>query len=170
MRHTHILALLTLVLVGGLGSGCAGTWDALTGGDGPAKQYRPLGVAASQPVAARWSALQALARRDGWRIEGQDAGRGTLDAVRAEDRSSGVRERVRVRLGAVETEVSVLSEMWIDDSWRSTAEVCESYGYTREVEVAMALEGPRSRVAPAERRPEGASLSYAAFGPGQRDE
>jgi len=104
------------------------------------REYRPLSTPSASTVPQRWKHLQALAAEQAWKLETFDETRGLMIASRPTKESREIREHVRVVLHPDSNEVTVQTEVLEDGEWDTRDFTCGRYEYSRETEIALALD------------------------------
>jgi hypothetical protein len=128
---TLALALVTAWLSA---AGCAGT-----------QAYVPFERETKVSAAARWQALESVAKREQWNVVRSDPQAYTIVAYSNPSGASGVRDRIKVELLSDRTVVETQSEIADQGRWEADASRCASYESVRERLLAAQLDGSSSQ-------------------------
>jgi len=130
---TLALALVTTWLSA---AGCAWT-----------QAYVPFERATKESAAARWQALESVAKREQWNVVRSDPQAYTIVAYGNPSGASGVRDRIKVELLSDRTVVETQSEIEDQGRWEADASRCASYESVREKLLAAQIEASQSAAA-----------------------
>ena len=128
---TLALALVTAWLSA---AGCAGT-----------QAYVPFERETKVSAAARWQALESVAKHEQWKVVRSDPQAYTIVAYTNPSGASGVRDRIKVELLSDRTVVETQSEIEDQGRWEANASRCASYESVREKLLAAQIDGSSSQ-------------------------
>ena len=128
------LATLALALVT--------AWLSAVGCAGP-RAYVPFERETNVSAAARWQALESVAKREQWNVVQADPQTYTIVAYSNPSGASGVRDRIKVQLLSDRTIVETESEIEDQGRWAADASRCASYDSVREKLLAAQVESSK---------------------------